>query len=216
VHLALGQTIRRLLGARLARRAGRWYRAIFVDLRKEAAALSAVIPPNAHVLDVGGGDGEPLNHLLAHRPDLRVTTLDLGPVVGEWIEARFARQVTRLPGMSLFDYLASGREPPTVLLIADVMHHIPERTRGAFLQSVAVLLGRVPALRIVVKDVEPGSWRAVLGFWSDRYITGDTQVSPISRERLARLFAETLGPLRREDTDLFESDQPNYAIAFFR
>jgi hypothetical protein len=74
----------------------------------------------------------------------------------------------------------------------------------------------VPQLRIIVKDVEPGSWRAQLGYWSDRYITGDLDVSPISREHLTRLFEEAFGPLRRENTNLFEADRPNYAIAFFR
>jgi hypothetical protein len=64
--------------------------------------------------------------------------------------------------------------------------------------------------------VEPGSWRALLGYWSDRYITGDLGVSPISRDGLARLFEESLGPLRRKDTHLFETDRPNYAITFFR
>jgi hypothetical protein len=34
-------------------------------------------------------------------------------------------------------------------------------------------------------------------------------------ERLAHLLSEALGPLRREDTHLFEADRPNYAIAFF-
>ena len=79
-----------------------------------------------------------------------------------------------------------------------------------------MLLERVPQIRIIVKDVEPGYWRARLGYWSDRYITGDLDVRPISRECLARLFDEALGPLRREDTNLFEADRPNYAIAFFR
>jgi hypothetical protein len=74
--MAPGALIRGVLGARLARRAGRWYRMIFVDLAKEAAALAAVIPLDARLLDIGGGDGEHLNHLLALRPDLRVTTLD--------------------------------------------------------------------------------------------------------------------------------------------
>jgi hypothetical protein len=102
--VALGAAIRRLLGARLARHAGRWYRAIFVDLAKEASALASVIPHDAHLLDIGGGDGEPLNHLLTLRPDLRVTTLDPGPVVGQWIDASFDGRVTRLPGTSLAQY----------------------------------------------------------------------------------------------------------------
>ena len=213
--MALGAAIRALLGVRLARRVGRCYRMIFVDLAKEAAALSTVLPLDAHLLDIGGGDGEPLNYLLALRPDLRITTLDPKPVVGEWIEARFAPRVTRLAGTSLADYLAAGRADPDAILIADVLHHIPLAERTGFLRLVRVLLERVPHLRIIVKDVEPGSWRAVLGSLSDRYLTGDLDVSLIARENLVRLLEDALGPLRREDTNLFETDPPNYAISFF-
>jgi len=214
--MAIGAAIRRVLGARLARRVGRWYRAIFVDLAKEAAALATVIPRNAHLLDIGGGDGEPLNHLLALRPDLRITTLDPGPVVGQWIDERFNGRVTRLARTSLEEYLARGRPDPDAVLIADVLHHIPKADRAGFLSTLRVLLERVPQIRIIVKDVEPGFWRARLGYWSDRYITRDLGVTPISREHLTRLFEEAFGPLRRENTNLFEADRPNYAIAFFR
>jgi 2-polyprenyl-3-methyl-5-hydroxy-6-metoxy-1,4-benzoquinol methylase len=212
----LGPAVRRLVGPRWARRLGRAYRAVFVDLRKVAAALAAVIPSGAHVLDVGGGDGEPLNHLLAIRGDLRVTTLDPAPVVGQWLEPRFESQVVRLPSTSLADYLASNRPQPDTLLMADVMHHVPDSERPAFLRAVRALLDRAPGLRIVVKDVEPGSWRALLGYWSDRYVTGDVDVSPIARRHLVNLLQEALGPLRHEHTNLFETDRPNYAIVFYR
>jgi Methyltransferase domain len=205
-----------MLGKRLARRAGRWYRAIFVDLAKEAAALATAIPLDAHVLDIGGGDGEPLNHLLALRPDLHVTTIDPGPVAGQWINECFNDRVVRLPGTNLPQYLVESRKSPDAVLIADVLHHIPENARPGFLSSVKLLLERVPELRIVVKDVEPGSWRALLGYWSDRYVTGDAETSPVSREQVARLLENALGPLRREETNLYDSDRPNYAIAFFR
>jgi cyclopropane fatty-acyl-phospholipid synthase-like methyltransferase len=214
--LPLGPAIRRLLGERLARRAGLAYRAIYVDLAKMAAALDAVIPRNSHVLDIGGGDGQPLNYLLARRPDLSITTLDPAPVVGQWLEERFAARVTRLPGTSLEQYLSRVRADPDAILIADVMHHIPAAARVRFLESVRVLLERAPRLRIIVKDVEPGSWRALLGYWSDRYITGDGQVNPISSDSVARLFQESLGPLRREDTNLFNTDKPNYATLYYR
>lgn len=214
--MALGPLIRRFLGPRLARRAGEHYRAIYVDLAKVAAALAAVIPRGAHVLDVGGGDGQPLNHLLSIRPDLTITTLDPAPVVGQWIDARYEARVTRLPSTSLGEFVACPHVPPDVILIADVMHHIPKSARHKFLDSVGVLLERVPGLRIIVKDVEPGHWRALLGFWSDRYVTGDQNVSLISRDGVTRLFEEVLGPLHREDTDLFKKDGPNYAIVFRR
>jgi hypothetical protein len=214
--MALGPLIRRFLGPRLARRAGEHYRAIYVDLAKVAAALAEVIPRDAQVLDVGGGDGQPINHLLSVRPDLTITTLDPAPVVGQWIDPRYEGQVTRLPGTSLAEFVACSRAHPDVILIADVMHHIPKSTRRHFLDSVGVLLERLPDLRVIVKDVEPGHWRALLGFWSDRYVTGDQNVNLISRDGVTRLFEEVLGPLHREDTDLFKKDAPNYAIVFRR
>jgi Methyltransferase domain len=214
--MALGPVIRRLLGPRLARRAGEHYRAIYVDLAKVATALAAVIPHDAHLLDVGGGDGQPINHLLSVRPDVTITTLDPAPVVGQWIDPRYEGRVKRLPRTSLAEFVARPHMHPDVILIADVLHHIPESARHKFLDSVGVLLERVPDLRIIVKDVEPGYWRALLGFWSDRYVTGDQNVNLISRDGVTRLFEEVLGPLHREDTDLFNMDVPNYAIVFRR
>ena len=214
--MSVGSAIRRLLGTRLARRAGRWYRAVYVDLDKMAFALAEVVPRNAHLLDIGGGDGQPLNHLLALRSDLRVTTIDPAPVVGEWIEAQYLCRCTRLPGTTLADYLASTRASPDAILIADVMHHIPETARESFIKSVSVLLERVPELQIILKDVEPGYWRASLGFLSDRYITGDRNVSLISSDRATKLFEGVLGPLDRNDTNLFKTDKPNYAIVLRR
>ena len=214
--MSIGPVIRRFLGPRLARRAGEYYRAIYVDLVKVAEALATVIPRHAHLLDVGGGDGQPLNHLLSIRPDLKITTLDPAPVVGQWIESRYESRIKRLPRTSLADFTAGTHAYPTAILIADVMHHVPSAARHKFLDSVGVLLDRVPGLRIIVKDVEPGHWRALLGSWSDRYITGDWNVSPISRDSVTRLFEEVLGPLHREDTNLFKKDAPNYAIVFYR
>jgi SAM-dependent methyltransferase len=214
--MAIGPTIRRLMGPRLARQAGRMYRKIFVDLAKVADALAASIPRGAHVLDVGGGDGEPLNYLLALRPDIRVTTLDPAPEVGQWIDARYDNYVTRVPGTSLPAYLARNASLPDVIMISDVLHHIPPPARANFLDSIRVLIHRVPGIRIILKDIEPGSWRALMSYWSDRYITGDRGVSLISSADATRLFEEALGPLRREDTTLFEIDSPNYAIVLCR
>jgi hypothetical protein len=214
--MALGSLIRQGLGPRLARRAGECYRAIYVDMGKVAATLAAVIPRDAHVLDIGGGDGQPINHLLSLRSDLTITTLDPAPVVGHWIDPRYDDQVERLPRTSFAEFVTRPGAHPDVILIADVMHHIPKCARHKFVDSVGVLLDRVPRLRIIVKDVEPGHWRALLGFWSDRYVTGDRNVSLISRDDVMRLFEEVLGPLHREDTDLFKKDLPNYAIVFRR
>lgn len=214
--MALGPTLRRFLGPRLARVAGRRYRAVFVDLDKLAATLAAMIPKDAHLLDVGGGDGEPLNHLLARRPDIRVTTIDPAPVVGQWIDRPFETRVTCMPGTSIVDYLARDMPAPQAVLLADVMHHVPPASRPVLVRCLGKLLERNPALKVIVKDIEPGTWRARLSYWADHYITGDKGVSLISQEELLHLFTAELGQLRCEYSSLIVEDGPNYAVAFSR
>lgn len=214
--MTLGRLVRNVLGERRARSAGRLYRALFVDMAKASELIAAEIPPGAHVLDVGGGDGEPLNHLLALRSDIRVTTIDVATGVGRWIDAMHAARVERLDATSLASYLASGRPLPDVLLLSDVMHHVPGGERDAFLAAVRDLLRRVPRLRIIVKDVEPGHWRATLGLWSDRYVTGDRGVLPIGRRELVGAMTRVEAGLRWRETGLFAHDPPNYALVFWQ
>jgi len=211
-----GAIARRVLGDRAFRVAGRAYRALFVDLDGEIAAIAAEIPFGAHVLDVGGGDGEPLDRLLALRSDIRVTTIDVAPEVGSWISPANAPRVERCPATTLAMHLASAATLPEVLLLADVMHHVPPASRPMFLADVAELVRRQPSLRLIVKDVEPGHWRATLGYWSDRYVTGDRDVAPVSREALVELVRGACGPLAWRETPLFARDPPNYALVFER
>lgn len=211
-----GAIARRVLGDRAFRVAGRAYRAVFVDLDGEIAAIAAEIPRGAHVLDVGGGDGEPLDRLLTLRSDIRVTTIDVAPDVGSWISPANAPRVERCPATTLAMHLASAATLPDVLLLADVMHHVPPARRTEFLAAVAELLRRAPALRLIVKDVEPGHWRATLGYWSDRYVTGDRGVAPVSRAELVELLRGACGPLAWRETPLFARDPPNYALVFER
>ena len=214
--MSLGQMLRRLLGPGLAHRAGRYYRAFFVDLDEVARALASAIPPRARVLDVGGGDGVPLNHLLQIRDDIHVTTIDPAAEVGQWIDAEYAARVVRQARTTLAEYAASLVEPPDVLLMVDVLHHIPPPERAAVFRVIADLLERAPGMRVIVKDVEPGSLRARLGYWSDRFVTGDARVSPVGRDEVRALARATLGPLRVEGTALFDADRPNYALVFRR
>lgn len=206
--------MRILLGDRAFRAVGRAYRAVFVDLNREIATIAAEIPPHAHVLDVGGGDGEPLDRLLALRPDIRVTTIDVSPSVGAWISEAHASRVVRIPSTTLERYLTSGAPIPDVLLACDVVHHIPRAVRAAFFAAVAVVFERNGGLRFIVKDVEPGHWRATLGYFSDRYVTGDRTVSPVSRADLVVAITGSRPGLHWRETGLFNADPPNYALVF--
>lgn len=211
-----GQVLRSLLGDRYARIAGSRYRAIFVNMAKATAAIADELPANAHVLDVGGGDGEPLNWLLALRGDVRITTIDVAPGVGRWIDPSHHERVTCIDSMSLQGYLDSARPLPDVLLLSDVIHHVPVAARTGFFAVVASAFQRRPHLRVIIKDVEPGHWRATLGRLSDRYLTADRGVELVARDQMIAAMRRACGAVRHRDTPLLAADPPNYAIVFDR
>jgi 2-polyprenyl-3-methyl-5-hydroxy-6-metoxy-1,4-benzoquinol methylase len=193
------------------RRVGRAYRSIFVNLDRVARTSAQFIPTGAFVLDIGGGDGEPLNHLLALRSDIRVAMIDLSPNIGGFIEDAFRSRVTVLPGTSIRTYIASGARQPDVVLISDVLHHVPLDDRDAFMSDLRDLAGAKPDATIIIKDVEPGGVRSTLGYLADRFISGDPGVSLISRRELeAHLTAMFEGPTIH--TPLYDLDPPNYAL----
>src|SRR5687768_9608190 len=132
-----GPLIRRMLPAGLETLAAKAYRSIFVDLDKVAQHLAGALPANADVLDIGGGDGELLNRLFALRSDVRVTMVDIAPSVGRFLLPRFHERVRLLPGTTIQAHLqALGAAMYDAAMVVDVMHHIPQAQREAFLGAV--------------------------------------------------------------------------------
>ena len=88
--------------------------------------------------------------------------------------------------------------------------------RSAFCEELRTLVGgRSGRVRIIIKDVEPGYVRSLLGLLADRYISGDKKTSLVGRAALIRLvksaFADAVDVT---ETDLFRVDRPNYALVF--
>jgi len=214
--MALGARIRALLGDRRARQVGALYRAIFADMAAEAAMLAQEVPRGAHVLDIGGGDGVPLNNLLNLRDDITAVSIDPAPVLGQWIEPQHDARITRLPGTTLEAFLQSDARRPDAVLLCDVMHHIPPSARPGFVADMGRLAECSPRMKLIVKDVEPGYPRAMLGYWADVYITGDRDVRPIGRDELRMLLLPALPGFRCRETGLFRDDSPNFALVFER
>lgn len=98
--------------------------------------ISALLPQNASVLDVGCGDGLLDTLILKERPDLKISGLDT-----------LVREKTHIP-VTRFD----GKKIPhadksfDVILFVDVLHHTPNLEE---LLSEAVRVGR---LSVVIKD----------------------------------------------------------------
>ena len=206
-----GPLLRRLLGDRWFPILGRLYRRVFVDLRKVVEGFPEVAE-GGHILDVGAGDGELMNLLLPLNPGATATLIDVAPQVGGWLRADLRDRVEALPETSVAAY-AKRKRPVDLVILSDVVHHVPLPERPGLLADLRELLGG-RAAKLVVKEVEPGSWRAQIYYLADRFITGDRNVHFIRRDEVRQLVQSALPDAACQETDLYRRNPPNYCLIF--
>lgn len=206
-----GQLARKLLGRHFVT-VGGLYRSFFLSAEAFVESFPT-LPDNAHLLDVGGGDGYLLDLLLRKHPQWRVTMTDLAPRIGLSLSEETRPRVRMCPGTPASEAIAA-HGPFDAVLLSDVLHHVPPAIRPGLLAELAPALK--PGVVLCIKDVEPGSPRSVLGEWSDRYVSGDKNVEQLSVREVRRLVAEQLPGLVDEDTPMYQRDAPNYMVTFRR
>ena len=157
-----GQIARKLLGPAF-KPVGDAYRRIFVNLERIVDLLERELPRGAAVLDIGGGDGALIDRLLNRRPDIAVTMCDIAPVIGTFLSDAHRAKVKLLPATDFANI--GGRFE--IVMITDVMHHVPVGERNAFFASLAAACERWGARRLFFKDVEPGHLRSTLSLLAD-------------------------------------------------
>lgn len=208
--MKFGPAIRALLPSTFERSAARVYRSVFVDLKKVAECIAPFLPKDARLLDIGGGDGELLNALLALRPDVSVTMVDVAESVGKFVESQHMKRVQLLPGTSIESHVETLTMPYDAALVSDVVHHLPATYRPQFLGSVYRALA--PGGSIFVKDIEPGYFIAGLSLFCDKYVSGDRGVMLISQEELCQLANARLPQHTATEIGLYDRDRPNYIM----
>lgn len=203
-----GQLARRVLGSRFEPVA-KVYRDLFVDMDKVADVFAAALPPGARCLDVGSGDGFVADLLLRRRPDIRITLTDIAPAVGGFLQPPLTERVELRPSTSVSDLIGSGGRWDAVIM-TDVVHHIPPAARGAVLADLAAVCREAGSRMLLIKDLAPGSPRALLAKWGDHYITGDRGVVQIGPEALKALLVTAFGPAIGFELEV--PDPPNYCL----
>jgi 2-polyprenyl-3-methyl-5-hydroxy-6-metoxy-1,4-benzoquinol methylase len=208
-----GHYARRLLGPQLFKPLGDAYRAFFVDLDAVAASFPQ-LPRRASILEVGGGDGQLLNALLARFDDAHATMIDISPRLGDALDKTLLARVQLHPNTSIKQYIERGHPPPDLISVCDVVHHVAPDQRVRFFADLRPLIGQETLL--VVKDIRPGTPRAYLSYLADRYVSGDREVSLLDEEALETLAKSAIPGVHAARTDLYERDAPNYSIVFRR
>jgi 2-polyprenyl-3-methyl-5-hydroxy-6-metoxy-1,4-benzoquinol methylase len=208
-----GQFARRLLGPQLFKPLGDAYRAFFVDLNAVAASFPQ-LSRRASILEVGGGDGQLMNALLARFQEAHATMIDISPRLGDALDKALLARVQLLPNTSIKQYIERGHPPPDLISVCDVVHHVPLDQRVRFFADLRPLIG--PDTLLVVKDIRPGTPRAYLSYLADRYVSGDRTVSLLDEAELEALVKSAIPGVQAERTSLYDHDAPNYAIVFRR
>lgn len=177
--MGIGPMIRHRLG-RFEVPAADLYRNRFINLDDLAATLASVT--NAErILEVGCGDGSLSQRLCAAFPAAEYVGIDISPNPGRLFQGD--RKRTTFRSIPLSDYIEEGPQLFDLVVIVDVVHHLPEALRVPILQDIAKVTTQDGI--VAVKDWERGKGLAhVMAFTADRYLSGDKTVRFPSRAEL--------------------------------
>jgi SAM-dependent methyltransferase len=166
--MPIGPKLRSLLGP-FERPIANLYRSFFCDLDALAHRIREWAPAS-RILEVGCGEGAMTERLSKLYPDAEFVGIDITPQVGRLFRGN--RDRVTFQQTSLQDFMLSQDRKFDLLLICDVMHHVPWELHSDLLQEAKDALGS--GGRLVLKEWErrPTPIHAI-GYFSDRYITGD-------------------------------------------
>lgn len=205
------------IGPAVRQRLGRWeipaadtYRSFFINL-EDCAELVSSLWPAKRIAEIGCGDGSFGERLLDRYRDAEYVGIDISPEPGRLFRGDASRATFRSIDSSAFR--AEEPEPFDLVLVVDVIHHVPTSMREGLLRDVAALTRT--GGHYAVKDWEPTRTFGHFAAWAaDRFITGDD----IEHIPSARLQAEMSGWLG--DRLVVEARVPprrnNYLIGYQR
>lgn len=186
--MQVGRAIRTRLG-RFEVPASRLYRSFFINLEDCAALLGSAFPAR-RILEVGCGDGQMAQQLMAQFPRATYVGLDIAPEVGRLYDGD--RDAATFLSESTSAYLRRSPQPFDLVLLIDVVHHVPDPDRDELFRDIRELTR--PDGHYVVKDWDPtrtiGNAAAHV---ADRLVSG-TQISFLTgaqlRQRISRVLPE--------------------------
>ena len=185
--MTIGQRVRALLGP-AEPAVARIYRGLFFDLAAFADEVRRWTDA-ASILEVGCGDGLATEQLRRAFPRAAITGIDIQPAVGRLFHGDRTGVTFRTE--ELDEFVARHRASFDLVVICDVLHHVPVPERSALLRRAAEALR--PGGGLVLKDWERRANLPHLVAWfSDRFITGD-HVRFETAQALRHLAMEALG-----------------------
>lgn len=185
--MPLGPALRERLG-RFEQPATEAYRSWFILLDDLATTLASIADPRT-ILEIGCGAGHLSGRLLERFPEATLVGSDICESPGDRCtehrdRAEFVRELST-------DLLPERAGSFDLVVICDVIHHVPAAERATLVRS-AVELCR-PGGLVAIKDWEPTPKLAnAVAVFADKYISGDRGVSFPTRSELVELVDQAL------------------------
>ena len=185
--MPIGPLVRRSLG-RFERPATDLYRSLFFNLGAFVRNVRASAGTPRRVLEIGCGAGIVTEHLSTAFPAADVTAIDICESPGSMCAHRSR---TRFLRMTASELCVTRPQPYDLIVISDVLHHVPRSGRRELLARAADLSAHdgVVVLKEWVRQRTPAY---LLGYCSDRFITGD-DVHFMNEDELGAMAREVFG-----------------------
>lgn len=187
--MPLGPAIRALFGSYEPQIAAA-YRAIYVDLDALGEQLLRWVPQASSILEIGCGEGAVTQRLAVLYPQARITGIDITPRLGRLYNGERGRIDFRQ--VSAETVAAEHPGSFDLVLLGDVLHHVPLAARRSLLSAARETLA--PDGHFVFKEWlrsrTPIHWACTA---SDRYLTGD-DVSYLSKTEAEDLIEQVFYP----------------------
>jgi 2-polyprenyl-3-methyl-5-hydroxy-6-metoxy-1,4-benzoquinol methylase len=166
------------------------YRGFFFHVGTFTRSVRDWFPEPKKILEIGCGEGSISEHLSRLYPQAQIVGIDIAANVGKLFKGDTTRVSFRR--QTIQEFAPSHRQEFDLVLVCDVLHHVPWEMHDELLSEAKSTLKEGGGF--VLKDWE---WRRnlglVLGYISDRYITGD-RIRFATGAELRKSIDDTFGP----------------------
>lgn len=205
--MAIGATVRRAFGKH-ERKVSELWRAIFVDLDAWTATVSGWVAQPRRILELGCGEGYSTERLAAAFPEARIDAVDIAENIGRL----YAGPRDRVSFRRIFAEELAAQEPGAydLVILADVIHHVPFEMRRSLLEAVRTLLA--PAGTFLFKDWARNHTPIYYaGYASDRWLTGD-RIAYLTPDEARAMLEPVFGQGSIRDQAWIKPWRNNYAF----
>jgi 2-polyprenyl-3-methyl-5-hydroxy-6-metoxy-1,4-benzoquinol methylase len=186
--MKIGPLVRRMFG-RYERQVSDAYRSIYIDVDAFIAQVHQWKPNAQKILEVGCGEGAVTQRLRAAYAGAEITAIDITPRLGRLYQGPL--EGVRFVCCGVQDISATEAGQYDLVVLCDVLHHVPVAFRQGLLDAIRVALA--PQGTFVFKDWQrnhtPIHW---LCYASDRWLTGD-HINYMTRNEMREHLAGSFG-----------------------